>query len=290
MTWSLEAQLGVLSRCRAHQWYLVRCYLRDAVVLLTLLSITWWLRGAPSDFGFQRWHLVLPLFAVPFGWWVSSVMHNTGHGNFPRGVNRVLGEFAGAWLGYGLTNFTLIHSLHHAYADHEHDPVSPRGHGFVAFLLSPMGIATQRARRWLRERHGHKPAYEWTARAEWVLFQVNVVLRGALWLTLFGPSGFVFFYVVSLCSNVAILAHINFACHRDHPDGSVEVVDLEHGLYYRLANAVTAGGYFHRSHHAAPGLLDPRTRRVTTPMFTVEATRTAALDARTRLDGVWGAR
>ncbi len=290
MNWPSEEPLGVLSNCRRSQWYLLRSYGRDTVVLLALLSVTWLLRGPPSAFAFHPWHLALSMLAIPFGWWVSSVMHNTGHGNFPRGVNRVLGEFAGAWLGYGLTNFTLIHSLHHAYADHEHDPVSPRGHGFVGFLLSPMGIATKRARRWLRERHEGKPAYEWTARGEWLFFQVNLALRVAWWLVLFGPSVFVCFYVVSICSNVTMLAHINFACHRDHPDGSVEVVDLDEGLYYRLANAVTRGGYFHRSHHASPSVLDPRTRRLETPMFTIEARSTPALDPRTRLDGVWGSR
>jgi Fatty acid desaturase len=272
----------VLSRCRREPWALTRAYLWEGAALTTLVAvaITW--RPPTFTLDWHAGHLVFALAAVPFGWWVSSAIHNAGHGNFPRLLNRVMGEFAGAWLGYGFTNFALIHGLHHAYTDSELDPVSPRGHAFWRYWVSPLGIPTAVARRYLRQVHGAHPRYTAIAVGEVVLFNLNLGLRLALWFVLFGPAGFLAFYGVSIASNVTILAHINYACHRDAPDGDVHIVNLDGTLYYRLANAITSGGYFHKSHHDHPHLFDPRSVASETPV----GGRAGYFD----LEGLWGNR
>ena len=135
-------------------------------------------------------------------------------------------------------------------------------------------------------RHGTEDQQKlWVSRAavgEVVLFNLNLGLRLALWFVLLGPAGFLAFYGVSIASNVTILAHINYACHRDAPDGDVHIVNLDGTLYYRLANAITSGGYFHKSHHDHPHLFDPRSAASETPI----GGRAGYFD----LDGLWGKR
>jgi hypothetical protein len=249
----------VLSACRRDPFALIRSYLAELAPLSAVVAVLLMFRPPSLALEFHAWHLAATLLAIPFGWWVSSVVHNAGHGNYVRGVNRVMGEFAGAWLGYGFTNFALIHGLHHAYSDSELDPVSPRGHSFWRYWVSPLGIPTAVARKYLRQVHGAHRRYELIAPTEVTLFCLNLLLRVVLWFLLFGPALFVAFYVVSILSNVTILAHINYVCHRETEGGEVEIVDLDHTPYYRLANAITNGGYFHKSHHLQPQVFDPRT-------------------------------
>lgn len=210
-----------------------------------------------------------------------------------------MGEFAGLYLGYGFTNFILIHGLHHAHSDGEDDPVSPAGTTFFQYFTQPLRHPTARARRTLRKLHEHRPDAARTRLLEVVLFQANLVMRVAFFYLLLGPNLFLSFYVVSIVSDVAILAHINFACHRNNADGSVEVVNLSGNLYYRVANFVTTGGYFHKNHHLRPGLFDPRQLETDPrPLLTVQPSRIAqqnkALRRSSRLkrlldvDGIWG--
>lgn len=256
--------------------FLLRRYLVEHVVLVGILGLSIALRGVDTELVLTPHHaLAIPL-SIPFGWWVASVIHNAGHGNFSTPLrNRVMGELAGAYLGYGLTNFILIHGLHHAYADRDYDPVSPRGMSFLRFLSGPLRHATRRARRFLDDTHGKSPHYGAVRVGEALLFHANLALRVACIAVLLGPALFLAFYVPSILSDIAILAHINYVCHRDRPDGSVEIVNLDHNLYYRLTNWVTCGGYFHKSHHLRPHLFDPRTFDPgPRPLFTLEPSET----------------
>lgn len=278
----------IFRACRVDPGYLLRVYLAEWVVLSALLATGAWLRGASlMSMELGPAHALLPLVAVPVGWRAASLLHNAGHGNFGAvWLNRLVGEGVANYLGYGFTNFVLIHALHHAYSDEDDDPVSPRGKSFSAFLVSPLRDATRTARAHLRDRHGarHTPLH-W--HAETVLFHVLLLLRAACWFVWLGPEVFLTFYVPSVMSNVAILAHINFVCHRDRPDGTVELVDLTDTLYYRLANFVTTGGYHHRSHHLHPRLFDPRTapREPSVP-----TERPPGLAGYFDIAGIWGPR
>lgn len=285
--------------------FLVRNYLREHLTLwfgVGLLALARHVAPLPA-LRLEAHHLVFSLLAIPFGWWVASVIHNAGHANFSSPWrNRLMGEFAGLYLGYGFTNFILIHGLHHAHSDDEDDPVSPAGTTFFQYFTQPLRHPTARARRTLRKLHGHRPDAARTRLLEVLLFQANLVMRVAFFYLLFGPNLFLSFYVVSVVSDVAILAHINFACHRNHADGSVEVVNLSGNLYYRVANFVTRGGYFHKNHHLRPGLFDPRDfDGDARPMFTLPPSRNTLPEQAIRnrswlqrlkqkldVDGIWG--
>lgn len=202
---------------------------------------------------------VLPL-AIIFGWMISSFLHNASHGNVgDKFLNRAVGEFCGTWVLYGFTNFIMVHMLHHQYSDEELDPVNPRGMSFLVFLSAPMRYMIVVAKKFLFLQHGDKANYRLIMNTQTVIFHLNLVLKIVFWYLLFGKTLFLFFYVPAFLSNVAILAHINYICHRDLEDGTVEIVNINHNLYYKFANFVTFGGYFHKNHHMKLNAFNPMT-------------------------------
>jgi len=250
---------AIFQGCRTDARFLARRYFAETMQLVAVVAALAWFRSSAfASFSLTPVHALAVVAAIPFGWFVASSIHNAGHTNFPPRINRVIGELAGAYLGYGFTSFVLIHTLHHSYTDRTHDPVSPRGLTFWQYLLSPLRHPTRIARTYLLSLHGGSARYSLVRWGEFLAFNVNIALRVALWALLFGPELFLLFYIPSVLSDIAILAHINYACHRHHEDGSVEVVNLRGTVYYDIANAVTMGGYFHKNHHLRPKLVDPR--------------------------------
>lgn len=247
--------------------YLLRVYLTD--MLVTALLILGLL--AFREFGPLNLSLGLVVFPVAliFGCMVASFIHNASHGNVGGKVlNRLVGEFCGAWVLYGFTNFILVHLLHHQYSDEELDPVNPKGMSFFKFLSAPMRYMIVAAKKYLLLQHGSTAHYSLILNTQTVVFHLNLVLKLVFWYVLFGPTLFLFFYVPAFLSNVAILAHINYVCHRDLEDGSVEMVNLNHNLYYKVANFITFGGYFHKNHHLKLNVFNPMKLSTTTSAVT----------------------
>lgn len=236
--------------------YLLKVYVIEMLVFALLVSLLYTFRE------FTAINLSLGLMAFPaaviFGCMVASFIHNASHGNVGnKFLNRVAGEFCGTWVLYGFTNFILVHLLHHQYSDDELDPVNPKGMSFMRFLSAPMRYMIVVAKKFLFLQHGKTANYSLVMNTQTVIFHLNLVLKLAFWYLFFGKTLFLFFYVPAFLSNVAILAHINYVCHRDLEDGTVEMVNLNHNLYYKIANYVTFGGYFHKSHHMKLNAFNP---------------------------------
>ncbi len=249
---------AIFKNISGDKYYLTKIYLLEAFVFVTLISILLKYRTF-QEFTFQLSDLLLVIPAVLMGWLVSSFLHNTSHDNIKsRFINLVIGEFCGAWVMYGFRNFILVHILHHKYTDDRFDPVNPSGMTFFVFVTAPMRYMIKRTKAYLDDNFKDEKNYRTIMKGHDILFHLNLVLRVAFWFTLFGPKLFLLFYVPSVVSNIGILAHINYVCHQDHEDGSVEIFNLNHNLYYKIANFVTLGGYYHKNHHLNQKLFDPR--------------------------------
>ena len=263
----------IFRKCKTDHTFLLKDYSLDLIILSTLFVLTsLFLNNTDVSLYFDSLVFIVALASIPVGWMVASLLHNTGHGNFKGPIcNRFLGEIAGFLAGYGHYNFILVHFLHHIHSDHEHDPVNPKGMSFFTFLVAPTKYMIQHTKAYLREVHGHHKNYETILSAQTVLFYINLFLRQAILYTLLGPTFYIAFYLVCVASNIAILAHINYFCHQEKEDGSVEVLNLNHNLYYKAANFVTSGGYFHKNHHMNVNLIDPRVlEKVEKPLYTLK--------------------
>ncbi len=209
------------------------------------------------EFNFLNLFVIL-ILAVINGLVVSSLLHNTSHSNVPTKIlNRIVGEYCGYWVLYGFSNFSLVHILHHQHSDEEMDPVNPKGMSFIVFVSAPMRYMIKKTKLFLMSVHGDKAGYSLIMDAQVVLFHFNLILRLSIWYMLLGKFLFFAFYIPGFLTIVSIFAHINYVCHRDHIDGSVEIVNLNHNLYYKVANFFTMGGYFHKNHHVNMKLFNP---------------------------------
>jgi len=254
----IESPSTIFKRISSNPYYLVGQYFYDCVVWGTL-SFSAFLMLDRVSWSFHYTDIIVVFLAVIMGWLVSSFIHNTSHNNIGnKYLNRLIGEFCGLWVMYGFKNFVLIHILHHRYSDQELDPVNPEGMTFFKFLTAPMRYMIQAGSKYLEIQHGEHSHYSAIKFGHYFFFHISVVFRLFFLYSILGPKYFVIFYMFSIVSNITILAHINYVCHRDLPNGSVEIVNLNHNLYYKVANFVTCGGYYHKNHHLNQNLFDPR--------------------------------
>lgn len=238
--------------------YLIKDYLNDGLIMLAFIAIL-----LITNFSFSvdynaYWLLLIP-FSIMNGMMTASLLHNTSHNNIQNVfINRIIGEYCGYWVLYGFKNFVLVHFLHHKFSDEELDPVNPQGMSFLVFLTAPLRYMIATTKKYLRMTHGHHENYEDIMTLQILVFHINLVLRLTIWYLLLGPTLFWLVYIPGILTIVAVFAHINYNCHVEHEDGSVEIVNLNHNLYYKVANFFTMGGYYHLNHHKNMNLFDPR--------------------------------
>ena len=98
-------------------WFAV-CALAIGAMLATRFDP---LFGKPS----LSWLLAFP--TLLYGLIAAHLcMHNATHGNFPRRINRVLGELLGLFVVVRYASWDIVHMRHHKYSDDcETDPQIP---------------------------------------------------------------------------------------------------------------------------------------------------------------------
>lgn len=249
----------IYHRIKADKFFLLNTYLKDMATMLVLIAaLAYFNIGLHLELSHIA-TLIVVAIAIINGLLISSFLHNTSHGNVgSKLVNRMVGEYCGYWVLYGFSNFVLVHMLHHQFSDKDLDPVNPKGMSFFTFLTAPMRYMIKTTKQFLFQIHGNKEHYQSIMNAQIMVFHLNLILRLVIWFLLLGKTMFLCFYIPGFLTIVTIFAHINYVCHRDLEDGSVEVVNLNHNLYFKVANFFTIGGYFHKNHHLNMKAFDPR--------------------------------
>lgn len=247
----------IFNQIKKDRTYLLKTYMVEMIVMFVLVVILYYFGQRQTSINLMSSLLIIP--GILFGLLTAGLLHNTSHNNIGNPlINRIIGELCGWWVLYGYKNFVMIHYLHHIYADEEHDPVNPEGMSFFVFLSAPMRYMIKKTKRWLQEVHANNVDYEGIMKLQTHIFHFILLGRLSFWYFLLGKELFLFFYLPGYLSNITIFAHINYVCHEVRPDGTIEVMNLNHNLYYRFANIMTSGGYFHKNHHINPKLFDPR--------------------------------
>ncbi len=213
------------------------------------------------QFHFHLWHLAL----IPLGVYVGGIsavfIHNASHGSFP---NRTLNEFCGHASGihqlWGFTGWKLIHLIHHHYSDNDAmDPHAPAGMGFWEFTRVMFVKSSRKISERYREHYGNGLGTRILQRATLVIFFALVFTNLALFYLLLGPVGFVFFYVPSFIANHMLFVDINYTAHpRSEETNDTAAANLDNTLYYKIANALLFGIYYHANHHRKPLLFNPK--------------------------------
>ncbi len=241
----------------------IRSFSLSALLALALCAVAYALHPLKplSEIHFALWHLL----AIPVGIYVGGLscvyIHNATHQSFPnRFLNELGGHIAGIHQLWGFTGWKLIHLIHHQYSDNiEHDPHPPADLPFSIFLRRMFLRSSRVMTKRYREHWGESRRTQILHGAVLVTFLVMTSGFLAFWYILLGPELFLLGYLPSLAWNHYMFAHINYYCHPKNEDGkTTAAANLTGGLYYKLANLLWHGIYYHGNHHKKPMLFNPR--------------------------------
>jgi fatty acid desaturase len=213
--------------------------------------------GFPALFGAPSW-----AWAAAFPFAVYAVIlaqlsiHNAVHGNFPRAINRVVGEVLGLVVVVRFASWVMVHLRHHRFADDRvHDPHP----NFPSFWRTALHTIVQVEKQLMREYYelwgDTEDNRSAEARRAKVSYGTNIVLLAA-WALYLGPA---FFALVFLPANVLgalFIIHFNWVTHAGPRGDAFRPVNLNHGWFW-LGNKLFAGIYMHKNHHERPHLANP---------------------------------
>jgi len=258
----MTRRMPLIKRFYADRFLHIRSFSIDLIVSIGLCALAYNFHASEFyRFIPQWWHLLL----IPLGIYAGGIsavwIHNATHGSFAnRHVNALCGYIAGIHQMWGFMGWKFIHLLHHMYSDNvEHDTHPPKGLTFWQFGKRMFVYSSACVSKRYREHWGDTPATQFLQRANLTVFFAMAATNLLFWYLLLGPAGFLFFYVPSYIANHLIFIDINYTAHPADPaTGETAAANLNHNAYYKIANALWFGIYFHGNHHRKPLLFNPR--------------------------------
>jgi len=196
-------------------------------------------------------------------------MHNASHNSFPnRWLNDLCGHLSGIHQLWGFMGWKLIHLIHHHYSDNvAMDPHAPDNMGFWQFSRVMFVKSSAKISERYREHWGDDARTRFLQRGTLAVFFALAAANLTLCYLLLGPAGFLFFYLPSYAANHMLYVDINYTAHpKDATTGETSAGNFDNSAYYKIANAMWFGIYYHANHHRKPQLFNPKhmviTRRV----------------------------
>ena len=224
--------------------------------ILAALKLSGW-QGLGVGWG---WHLV-PMFVVAAYIQVlcGVFIHNCTHSNWPRAINRLVGEICGVIVMTRYASWEILHRRHHKYADDEEKDPHYVGPSFFRFLMETMLINLERnLQSQFFELWGGKTSEN--VRREQLRSVVSfgtMVVLFATWHTLLGPAVFWAVFLPSALFGIVHVAHFNWATHdAKNPDGDYRPINIDSGLFW-LGNRLCFGLYYHANHHKKANMFNP---------------------------------
>ncbi len=206
----------------------------------------------------KPWHFAVGFPAVLYFLICSHLwIHNATHGNFPRPINRLVGELLGVIVFVRYASWEIVHLRHHEHSDDPtKDPHPTYPSYFKSFLSSIVTVEQQLQDNYCEvwgetEANRRREAF----RAK-VSYGANVALALA-WYLLLGPVAFFAFWLPANLLAAMFVGHFNWETHNGEAGQDYRPVNLDAG-YYWLGNRIFTGIYYHANHHARPHLFNPR--------------------------------
>lgn len=242
-------------------------YLVGALVFIAALVVSGY--QAPV----QEWAWWVPLLLVPATYVMIMAhvfIHNASHGNFPKAINRIVGEICGVIVLAKFASWEIVHRRHHRYSD---DPVRdphPAERHYWRYAKNTLINVEKQLRQEYFDVHGSGPDQLRYENFRSVFSFVSGVGLAAGWFFLLGP---ILFFVVFLPASVLaglFVIHFNWSGHNAHtPDKPIAPANIDEGWFY-IGNRLFFGIYYHANHH--------KMARVFNPMY-MPASRASAASA-----------
>lgn len=242
---------------RRNEWFYFQY---DGLYMAAFLALDAWLlsTGAGPLVEWRWWYLAFLPLAIYVHILLNVFIHNCCHVNFPRSINRIVGELAGVLVITRYASWEIIHQRHHRYSD---DPEKDPHHvlpNFWWFLARTMLINVElQLQNQAYDQFGDTPRNRLREKIRSVFsFSVMLPLIFAAYLLL-GWEAFFFLYVPAQAVGWIHVAHFNWATHNAHsPSGDYKPVNLDTG-WYRFGNKIWFGLYMHANHHKRANIFNP---------------------------------
>lgn len=205
----------------------------------------------------KPWHFAVaypPLvyFLICAHLWI----HNATHGNFPKPVNRIIGEVLGVLVFVRYASWDIVHMRHHRFSDHDtKDPHPTYPSYWRSFFSSIVYVERQLQQQYYDVWGDTAENRRYEALRAKVSYGTNIVLAIATYM-FFGPVGFFGIWFPANLIAAAFVGHFNWATHNGASGRDFRPVNLNHG-YFWLGNKLFTGIYFHANHHKRPNLFNP---------------------------------
>jgi fatty-acid desaturase len=202
------------------------------------------------------WALCFPLLChaliLAHAW-----IHNATHGNFPRAINRAVGEALGAAVITRFASWEIVHQRHHRYSDDPARDPHPVQRSYWRYALFTVVHVEKQLQRCFFDLYGDTPANRaFERKRAWVSYLSNVALL-ALWFRVLGPWVFGALFVPANVVAALHVIHFNWATHNASSDrGEYGPVNLDRG-YFWWGNRLWHGIYFHANHHRRTNAFNP---------------------------------
>jgi stearoyl-CoA desaturase (delta-9 desaturase) len=224
---------------------------------LTILALVRVFHYAPPiDHWDNRLWLLLPI-ACHVQILCSVFVHNCTHNNFPRAINRLVGEICGVVVLTRFASWEVIHQRHHRYTDDlENDP-HPVVSSYWTFLVKTIVGVERQLQKIYFELHGDtKENRRYEQIRAYISYATNLLVIFT-WYTVLGPIAFFFLFVPASIVGFLHLVHFNWSTHNAFsPVQDFKPVNLNHG-YYKIGNLIWHGIYWHANHHKRANLFNP---------------------------------
>lgn len=250
----------------------------DAVWLVALLGLVLVIqnsgfRGLVPEFSDFRPIYYLAIIPVTFVLILSNVFaHNASHRNFPKRINRLVGELAGLLVLTRYASWEIIHLRHHRYSDDtERDPHNCKPGFWLRFLPYFVLNVERQLKQNFYDYHGGRTTKNVVFENLRAALSFGTLLLLLLAYTkIFGMAGFLMVFLPSQVIAIIHLAHFNWSTHNGFsPEQDYHPVNLDHGFYW-LGNRLFFGIYFHENHHKMVKAFNPMTLNT---RFTQQAER-----------------
>jgi stearoyl-CoA desaturase (delta-9 desaturase) len=234
-------------------------YLTLCIMAIAWMQASGW-QGLTAAWDWQLL-LLLPL-ACHLQILCSVWIHNATHTNFPRAVNRLVGELCGVVVLTRFASWEIIHQRHHKYSDDEAldpHPIVPGFSGYFRFLARTVVSVEQQLQRMYFESFGGKTRdnVRYQSYRAVLSFTTSFALLPLAWYLLLGAPAFVMLFVPSALVGFFHLIHFNWSTHNPwSPNADYRPVNLNHG-FYRVGNWLWHGIYWHGNHHQKASLFNP---------------------------------
>jgi fatty acid desaturase len=232
----------------------------DVAWALAALGLSAALIGSGYQAPVQTWAWWLPLLlpvAIYLAITAHVFIHNASHGNFPKPVNRIVGEICGIVVLSKFASWEIMHRRHHRHTDDPRFDPHPATRRYWPYVLETIVGVERTLQQQYLDLYGDTPENRRYEKVRSVLSFLSGAAIAFAWLVVLGAPVFWVLFMPSFVFAALFVIFFNWAGHNAHSEGAtIEPTNLDHGAFWIL-NRMFFGIFYHGNHHKMARMFNP---------------------------------